>query len=715
MDVKKLLSKMTLREKLAQMSQYMASIVMPDKDGLITGPALALNLTENDVFSVGSILGTQGAKTLGEIQNKHLEKDPNKIPMLFMADIIHGHSTIYPIPLGMGATFDPELLERCASMSAKESAVSGLHVTFNPMVDLVRDARWGRVMETTGEDPYLNCLMAKANVKGYQGNGGKYNISACVKHFACYGGAEAGRDYNTVDISERTFRDYYMPAYKSAVDAGVDMVMTSFNSVNGVPATASVRLLKDILRNEWGFKGVVITDFNAIKELIEHGYASDDKDCAKKSLLAGCDIEMMSACFINYGEELVKEGIISEKLIDESTLRILELKNKLGLFENPMRSASEEEEKKYIFCEEHRTLCREASEKSAVLLKNDGVLPLSTNLKKIAIIGPHSKSVMLGGWSAFGKKQGGVSVYEGIEKACYSEIIYEKGAEGYKNELPNYELITNAVKVAKSVDAVILCVGEPSDESGESQSKVDISLSPQQTQLIKQVVKANKNTVVVLFNGRPLVLSNIIEEVPCIFTMWQPGSEGGNAVANLIFGKVNFEGRLPMTFPRAVGQCPIYYNAYNTGRPNIKDSKDAIFTSHYIDCENSPLFPFGYGLSYTNYSITPCSLSSNCITRKEKVTASVKVKNVGGVDGTTTLQLYIHDKEASLVRPIKELKGIKKVFLKAGEEKQVSFTIDESTLTFFTINNKFEAENGEFEIFIGLDSTVQDFALLTLK
>ena len=715
MDVKKLLAKMTLREKLAQMSQYTAQIVMPGKDGLITGPALGYNLKQADISAVGSILGTQGTKALTEIQNKHLAEDPNKIPMLFMADIIHGHTTIYPVPLGMGATFDPELLEQCAFMSAKESAVSGLHVTFNPMVDLARDARWGRVMETTGEDPYLNCLMSKAQVKGYQGDYGKYNICACVKHFACYGGAEAGRDYNTVDISERTFREYYLPAYKAAIDAGVDMLMTSFNLINGVPSSGNVRLMRDILRNEWGYKGVVITDYNAIKEQINHGYASDDKDCAEKSFKAGCDIEMMSACYINHGEELVKNGVIDEKLIDECTLRILELKNKLGLFDNPMRSASEEEEKKFILCEEHRTLARIAAEKSAVLLKNDGILPFSTDLKKIAIIGPHAKSVILGNWAAYGKEEDGVSVYDGVQKLYQGAITYAKGADGYKKELPDFKLIKQAVKVAKKADAVILCIGEPSDESGESKSKVDISLSPAQIELVKQVVKANPNTASVLFNGRPMVLSDIIEDIPCIFTIWQPGTEGGNAIANLVFGKVNFEGKLPMTFPRTVGQCPIYYNSYNTGRPNKIDSPDNAYNTRYIDCKNSPLVPFGYGLSYTDYSVSACTLSANEMTRDQELVASATVKNIGNVDGTITVQLYIHDKVASLARPVKELKGFKKVFLKAGEEQKVTVTIDEQTLTFFSANNKFEAENGEFEVFIGQDSTVKDFALLTLK
>ena len=714
MDVKQLLSKMTLREKLAQMSQYNSAVIMPSEDGLITGPASELNLTEKDVATTGSILGTQGATALRKIQEKHLAEDPNKIPMLFMADVIHGHTTIYPVTLAMGATFDPDLLAECAYMSAKESAVSGLHVTFNPMVDLSRDARWGRVMESTGEDPYLNSVMAKAQVRGYQGDFGKYNICACVKHFACYGGAEAGRDYNTVDISERSFRDYYLPAYKAAIDAGVGMVMTSFNLINGVPSTGNVRLMRDILRDEWGFDGVVITDYNAVLEQLTHGYAQDAKDCAKKAITAGSDIEMMTSCYITHGEDLVKSGELDEKLIDECTLRILELKDKLGLFENPMRSASEDEEKKLLLCKEHRDLVRRAAEKSAVLLKNDGVLPLSTDLKTLALIGPYIDDVQLGNWAGYGKKEDGVSVLQGVKNLTNAKILTAQGADGSLKELPNAKLIKQAVKVAKKADAVILCIGEHSKFSGESQSKADIDITPAQKELVKQIVKANPNTVAVLYNGRPLVLTDIIDYLPSLMVAWQPGTEGGNAIANLLFGKTNFEGKLTMSFPRATGQAPIYYNIMNTGRPNIEDTTDCHYRSRYIDCKNSPLFAFGYGLSYTKFTVSKPTLSNNTLTRGEVITASATVKNIGYTEGTLTVQLYIHDKVASLVRPVKELKGFKKVTLKPNEEQVVTFDITEDTLKFFSANNKFESELGEFEVFIGQDSTVTDLATFTL-
>ncbi len=715
MDVKKLLSQMTLREKLAQMSQFTQEVITPGKDGLITGPASDLNLTETDVLTAGSMLGLSGAKNITEVQQRHLERDRNKIPMLFMADVIHGHTTVYPISLGMGATFEPELLEKCAYMSAKEAAVSGLHVTFNPMVDLARDARWGRVMETTGEDPYLNSLMAKAQVRGYQGDFGKYNISACVKHFACYGGAEAGRDYNTVDISERSFKEYYLPAYKAAIDAGCEMLMTSFNLINGVPSTGNKYLMRDLLRRDWGYNGVVISDYNAVYEQFIHGYAEDKKDCAKKAIDAGCDIEMMSSCYLNYGEELVKNGALDEKVIDDCVLRILELKNKLGLFENPMRSASEEEEKKFILCKEHRDLAKIASEKSAVLLKNDGVLPFSKETKSIAVIGPFGQKVMLGNWGAYGKEKDGVSVIDGLKNTTDAKLYFEKGCEGTIKEEPDEKSIKRAVKIAKKAQRVILCVGEEGGVSGESQSKSDISLPSAQVELIKRVVKANKNTAVVLFTGRPLALTDVIEETPAIFTVWQPGTEGGNAIANLIFGKVNFEGKLPMTFPRTTGQAPIYYNAMNTGRPNLTDDPNNCFASRYIDCKNSPLFAFGYGLSYTEFELSKVTLSSKVIKKGEKLSASATVKNCGRVDGALTVQLYIHDKVASLVRPIKELKGFKKVLLKAGEEQVVSFEIGEEELKFYTANGKFEVENGEFEVFIGQDSTVKDFETFTVE
>ena len=715
MDVQKLLRQMTLRQKLAQMAQYNASVIMPGKDGLVTGPANDLNLKKEDIASTGSILGTTGAKALTEIQNEHLIIDPNKIPLLFMADIIHGHTTIYPIPLGMGATFNPSLMQECAKMSAKESAVSGLHVTFNPMVDLVRDARWGRVCETTGEDPFLNCQMSKAQVKGYQGDLGKYNIAACVKHFAGYGGAEAGREYNTVEMSEHTLRGYYLPAYKAAIDAGVEMVMTSFNLLNGIPSTGNKWLLDDLLRKEWGFDGVVITDYNAVLEQFVHGYAEDEADCALKGITAGSDIEMMTSCYVNYGEQLVKDGRLDEKIIDECTLRILKLKEKLGLFDNPMRSASEEEEKQFILCDEHRDLVRFAAEKSAVLLKNEGILPLNKDLKTIAIIGPFGDRAMLGGWFGYGKEEDAVTVLDGIKNATSAKIIIEKGADGYKKELPNDKAIRRAVKVAKKADAVILCVGEPSEESGESKSKTDIDISPAQKELVLRVAKANKNTVVVLFNGRPLVLTDIIDEVPCLFTIWQPGTEGGSAVANLIFGDADFEGKLPMTFPRATGQAPIYYNAMNTGRPNVNDSPDASFLSRYIDCKNSPLFPFGYGLTYSNFEISKVTLSSNEMSADEKIIASATVKNIGNKKATETVQLYIHDLVASYVRPVKELKGFQKVTLNPNEEQTVLFEITEDMLQFYTPNKRFEAEKGKFEVYIDNSSNTDNKAVFTLK
>lgn len=713
MDVQKLLKQMTLRQKLAQMAQYNASVIMPGKDGLITGPAESLNLKKEDIAATGSILSTTGAKTLTEIQNKHLEEDPNKIPLLFMADIIHGHTTIYPIVLGMGATFNPSLLEECAKMSAKESAVNGLHVTFNPMVDFVRDARWGRVTETTGEDAYLNCIMSAAQVRGYQGDLGKYNIAACVKHFAAYGGAEAGRDYNTVDMSERTLMEYYLPSYKAAVDAGVEMVMTSFNSLNGVPSTGNKWLLDDVLRKQWGFDGVVITDYNAVLEQIPHGYAEDEADCALKAITAGSDIEMMTSCYVNFGEQLVADGKLDEKLIDECTLRILKLKDKLGLFDNPTRSASEDEEKEFILCDEHRELVRVAAEKSAVLLKNENILPLNKDLKTIAVIGPFANEAMLGGWHAYGKEEDSVTVY-GAMLNTNAKIITEKGADGYKKEQPNQKAIKKAVKVAKKADAVILCVGEPGRESGESKSKTDIDISPAQKQLIKEVAKVNKNLVTVLFNGRPMVLSDIIDDVPCLFTIWQPGTEGGNAVKNLIFGDADFEGKLPMTFPRATGQAPIYYNIMNTGRPNINDSPDDAYRSRYIDCKNSPLFPFGYGLTYTDFEISSVSLSSDKMTADGNIVASVTVKNVGNRKATETVQLYIHDVVASYVRPIKELKGFEKVTLDAGEEQTVSFTITDEMLKFYTPNKRFEAEKGKFEVFIDNSSKTDNKAVFTL-
>lgn len=703
MDLQSLLEKMTLEQKLAQMSQFNAVFLFRDAGGEITGPAKALALTEDELNATGSVLNFIGAKRMKEIQDRHMQDDPNKIPLLFMQDVIHGYRTIYPVPLGMGATWEPSLMEECCRMAAKEASVAGVQVTFAPMVDLVRDCRWGRVMESTGEDPYLNCLFSKAQVRGFQGDmTGKYDIAACVKHFAAYGAAEAGRDYNTVDMSERSLRQDYLPAYKAAVDEGVEMLMTSFNLINGVPSSGNKWLVDEVLRKEWGFDKVVISDYDAFREMKKHGYCENDYECAFAAIEAGTDIEMMSNCYVKNMKRLIDEGRVSISQIDKAVMRILELKDKMGLFENPYGAASEEEEVKFNLCPEHRALAKKAVLKSAVLLKNNGTLPFNTDIKTVAVVGPFADKGMIGAWSCGGKEEEAVSVAEGVRNLLDGvKVKVALGCEGVAKELPDSKEIAKAVRAARNSDCVLLCLGEKREYSGEGNSRADVTLSPAQKELVKKVVKTNPNAAVVLFNGRPLALSDIIDEMPAVMTVWQPGTEGGSAVADLVFGKADFEGRLPMSFPREVGQAPLYYNRMRTGRPPRKPNDHSKgYESRYLDCLNTPLFPFGYGLSYTTFDVTAPTLDKTEMDRNGEIKVSVKVKNTGNKAGCTVIQLYICDRFASLVRPMQELKGYEKVYLAEGEEKEVTFTVNEEMLRFYTANNKFESESGEFNVWV---------------
>ena len=716
MDIKKLLSQMTLEQKLAQLSQYNAEFLKTDANAEITGPAAALSLTKSELNGVGSVLNFYGADNMKEIQAQHLSDDENKIPLLFMMDVIHGYRTIYPIPLALGASFDRSLSKKCCQMAAKEAAVGGVQVTFAPMVDLVRDPRWGRCMESTGEDPYLNAELSIAMVEGFQGDmKGEYNIAACLKHFACYGAPEGGRDYDAVDMSERTMRDYYFPAYKAAVDADVKMAMTSFNTLNGVPSSANQWLIKDVLRSEWGYDGIVISDYNAFGEMITHGYCENEKVAAERAMNAGSEIEMMSTCYLHNIPKLIEEGKLTMEQVDEAVLRVLKLKDEMGMFENPYKVASKEQAEAIHLCPEHRALAREAAEKCAVLLKNDNVLPFSKNVKKVAVVGPYANVGMIGGWECHGKEEEAVSVFEGVKNLLQNaQVFYEKGCNGNVNEKDCSD-VEKAAKLASECDVAIVCVGENRFMSGESNSRAEIHLNDAEKELIRKVVKANANTVVVLFNGRPLVLTDILDDAPAFMTMWQPGTEGGAAAANLIFGNVNFSGRLPMTFPKSEGQIPVYYNKYHTGRPNWSDDPNCGYCNRYIDMTNSPLFPFGYGLSYTKYEISKPVLSKETLRSGETLEVSVTVKNVGERDGEIPVQMYIFDEFASLVRPIKEMKGFEKVFLKAQEEKKVTFEITEETLRFWSANNKFEAEKGWFTVWVAQSSEVGEGVRFELK
>ena len=731
--LKELLADMTLEEKVNQMSQVVGAFFNKDMDITAMGPMADKGFTPENVALSGSILGSMGAETLKKIQKDFVEQHPHHIPMLFMLDIINGFKTIFPIPLGQGATFEPELSEKCAAVAAKEAAVSGLHVTFAPMTDLVRDARWGRVMESTGEDPYLNGLFCAGMVRGFQGDDLKepYKIASCVKHFAGYGAPTAGRDYNTVELSEHTFRDFYLPSYKAGIDAGAAMVMTSFNTVNGVPATGNKKLMRGILRDEMGFDGVLISDWAAIEEIIYHGYCADREEAAVRSAEAGVDIDMMTGIYCENLCRLVREGKISEDLIDESCMRILELKNKLGLFENPYKDADAEKEKAYNLCPEHRALAKKAAEESFVLLKNDGVLPLDTS-KKIAFVGPYTNNHEIkSSWSFTGDSKDCVTIQKAAEKVFdASRTTYAEGCPVIGNdvELIGFTETTpkkyseeelaameqSALQAAKEADLVVMPMGEHYLQSGEATSRAMIDVPEIQMELFHKVLAVNPNVVVVLFNGRPLDLREISAKAKAILEVWFPGTEGGSAVVDVLTGKKNPSGKLPMSFPYCVGQAPVSYNEYSTGRPNLPGMKER-FRSKYLDIPNAPLYPFGYGLSYTTFAVSDVVLDQNEMDKNGRIAAKVTVKNTGDAAGCEVVQLYIRDDYSDVVRPVKELKGFRKVELAPGEEQEVTFYITEEDLRYYRLDGTFGSEPGTFTVMIGNSSTTENSAVFTLK
>ena len=696
MDTKKLLAQMSLKEKIGQMEQFNTGYLGETTAG-ITGPRQRLGLPDEYVPFIGSVLNFNGADEAKRIQDAHLAKDRNKIPLLFMMDVIHGFRTIYPIPLGIGASFDPDLAYACAAMAAEEAAAGGVHVTFSPMVDYVRDARWGRVMESYAEDALVNSRMGAVQVRAYQGKSlrNRRKIAACVKHFACYGGAEAGKDYNTVEVSERAMREFYLPAYKACIDAGVRMLMPSFNSVNGVPSTVNPFLMKQILKKEWKFKGVVISDYNAMGEVEVHGVAADKKEIAARSLDCGLDIEMMSTCYCNHLEELVAEGRISEKAIDRAVLRILQLKKDLGLFEDPMRGTSSANEKKVCLTPAKRRLARRAAAESAVLLKNeDHLLPLKKGAH-IALIGPFADSRdLLGGWCCNGKTEDVVTVAEGMSRAWpRGQVTVTAGID-----------IDAATEAAKNADVAILCIGEPSDFTGEGNSRADLTLPADQQALVRAVAAVNEHTVAVLFGGRPMVLRPADESLRSILAMWFPGTEGGNAVADLLTGRANPCGKVPMSFPKATGQCPLYYNHPSTGRPRPSYAADDArkpYCSSYIDVGNLPLYSFGYGLSYSHFVYESLTLDRTVIDKNGAITVTVRVTNDSDVAGKEVVQLYLHDLVASAVRPIQSLIDFKKVDFAPHETRDVVFTVSEEQLRFVDPDCRLVSEPGEFTLSTG--------------
>ncbi len=708
MDIDVLLKQMTLDEKIDQLMQLAAFLFDgASHEGEITGPLSELGISNRTIHNSGSVLGGSGASEIKNIQASHLKTNRLKIPLLIMADVIHGYKTIFPHNLALSCSFDPGLVEETAKIAAKEAAVSGIHVTFAPMVDLVRDPRWGRVMESTGEDPYLNSELAKAFVRGFQGEDiqtSKYSVAACVKHFAAYGAIEAGRDYNTVNMSERELREVYLPGYKAALDENAQMVMTAFNTVDGKPCSGNKDLMRHLLRDEWGFDGVIISDWGSIRELIPHGVAEDEKNAAALAIEAGVDIEMMTSTYVSYLKELIEEGTIEESRIDESVRRILNLKKTLGLFENPYRFLDENKAKDIIFSEEHRLVARRAAEESIVLLENDGVLPMQKD-DDVGLIGPFAESQdLLGPWSWIGDRDDVETIAMGMNKVL-SKPIHTQSIQSIQSiHAIDEEEMLGSIEVAKKVEKVILALGESSDMSGEGGSRSKIELPEVQLELLKKIHEVNKNIIVVLINGRPLDLTRVIPFAKAVVEAWFPGSCGGSAIGRILVGDKNPSAKLTMSFPDSVGQIPIYYNHHNTGRPYDHNNPHNRYVSKFIDGPNKPRYPFGYGLSYTTYAYDNLNLSQPVLTDNETINVSISVKNTGERLGDEIVQLYVRDRVGEVIRPLKELKSFEKVRLAPGETKIVTFTISEEMLRYTHSDLRYSSDYGEFSVFAGTSS-----------
>ncbi|HVK97294.1 MAG TPA: beta-glucosidase BglX [Flavisolibacter sp.] len=730
--ISNLMKRMTLEEKIGQLN------LLTPGGGILTGAVVSQDVESKiKAGNVGGLFGVIGVDKIRQAQELAVNGSRLKIPLLFGSDVIHGYKTTFPIPLGLSSSWDISMIERSARVAGTEATADGLNWVFSPMVDIARDPRWGRVAEGAGEDPYLGSQVAKAMVRGYQGQNlaADNTLMACVKHFALYGAAEGGRDYNTVDMSRLKMYEYYLPPYKAAVDAGVGSVMTSFNEIDGIPATGNKWLLTDLLRTQWGFKGFVVTDYTSINEMIDHG-SGDLQTVSAMSLRAGTDMDMVGEGFLTTLKKSLKEGKVTQKQIDDACRRVLEAKYKLGLFDDPYRYTNATRAAREVLSPDKRVAAREFAVRSAVLLKNEkNTLPLKKT-GTVALIGPlaNNKNNMLGTWAVSGDITLSVPVLEGVQNAAGRSltVLYSKGANisddttfakkvnvfGTRidiDSLPPDQLLNNALETAARADVVVAVVGEASEMSGESANRSDINLPESQKRLLEALAKTGKPLVVVLMSGRPLTIERENQIATSILQVWHPGHEAGNAVADLLFGAYNPSGKLTMTFPRNVGQVPIYYNHKRTGRPQAGDEFQK-FRSNYLDVPNSPLFPFGYGLSYTTFSYSDIQLSSNTMNRTGAgIKATVTVTNTGAYNGDEVVQLYIHDPVASVTQPVKKLKGFQKVFLRQGESKQVTFNIGLEELKFFNSDLKWVAEPGEFKVFIGTSSSDVKEASFTLK
>lgn len=719
--ITELMSQMTLDEKIGQLN-------LPTAGDITTGQASSSDIAQKiQQGKVGGLFNIKTVAKIKEVQKIAVEKSRLKIPLIFGMDVIHGYETTFPIPLGLSSSWDLEMIEKTARIAAIESSADGINWTFSPMVDISRDPRWGRVSEGSGEDPYLGSQIAKAMVTGYQNHDFKQNNSllSCVKHFALYGAPEAGRDYNTVDMSKIKMYNEYFPPYKAAVDAGVGTVMASFNEVDGVPATGNKWLMTDVLRKQWGFKGFVVTDYTGIMEMSEHGMGNMQTVSAL-ALKAGIEMDMVSDGFLTTLKKSVEEGKVSLAQIDQAVRLILGAKYDLGLFQNPYKNCDENRAKTEIFTPENKSFARKVAAESMVLLKNENqLLPLKKS-GTIAVIGPlaNTKENMAGTWSVGTKQDRSISFLDGLKMVLgnQAQIVYAKGsnvdydpdfqAKGtmFGKEIPwdnrpSQEIVQEALFASKNADVILAVLGESAEMSGECSSRTNLEIPQAQKDLLQALLQTGKPVVLVLFTGRPLVLVDEDKKVPAILNVWFPGSEAGLAIADVLFGDVVPSGKLTATWPRNVGQIPIYYSAKNTGRPlGNKDGKFEKFKSNYIDVRNEPLYPFGYGLSYTKFDYSNLKLSSKTLTKNSSITLSVDVTNSGNYDGKEVVQLYIRDLVGSITRPVKELKGFQKVEIKKGETKSVSFTLTEEDLKFYNQDLKYVSEPGTFEVFVGTNS-----------
>ena len=693
--IKALVSQMTLEEKLGQLQQL-------DGEGNGNYRPDHLDLARKGLL--GSTLNVRGATRTMESRLK--------IPLIFGFDVIHGYRTVFPVPLAEASSWDPAVAERSASVAAAEARAAGVHWTFAPMLDIARDARWGRIVEGAGEDPFLGAAMARARVRGFQGR--DYStpdrVVACAKHWVGYGAAEAGRDYNTTDIPEGTLRNVYFPPFKAAVDEGVGTVMSAFNDLNGVPASANPFTLTKVLRGEWKFDGFVVSDYTAVQELTQHGLAADGKDAANLALNAGVDMEMVSRLYNQNGAQLLRGGQLSQATIDEAVRRILRIKFRLGLFDHPY--ADESRERNVIFSQSNIAAARGVAARSLVLLKNErATLPIPKAVKSIAVIGPlaDDQGDMIGSWSGDGQATDAVTLLAGIKaKAPSAAIIYAKGCEIESDSTAGFD---EAVRVASSSDVVVVAVGESAAMSGEASSRSSLELPGQQTNLVKALQATGKPVVVVLMNGRPLTINWIAANSPAILETWFGGTQAGNAIADVLFGDTNPGGKLPVTFPRSVGQEPLYYNHMNTGRPADPGNK---YTSKYLDASWTPLYPFGYGLSYTQFRLSNLQVSAKA-NLPLPLTVSVEVENTGRRAGDEVVQLYIRDVAASITRPVKELKGFQRVTLRAGEKRRLEFTLTPELLGFYNREMRFVVEPGDFQIMVGTSSADEHELQTTFK